>query len=457
MFIFIITDGIWLSRWCLEELKSAVANNKKIVVVSDLNNKIPEALPEGWEVVGSHLRQAEQLIWIAEFNTPCLKALKRIIGPSDSARKYMQMFASMKEPFVKEWQSTGVLNIMNGSLLDPGFLRGLIEIHADYPLREISMSQCRLSEDDFYAVRNAESIDISSCLFRDTDVDHEYPNLKRLKMAQLLMTDVGLHYFLKDSSKLESLKISECTKITDGGVQSIAMGKVPRTLQALKLKSCIISDEGVKALARLHNLKELEVSDCPVNEGLIPVINGCTKLTALRASSADLSDATVIELGKLKGLTALDIGRNLCLHSSWAGIIKEFRALEEVNVGGTQVQDEVLVALVTHHGGSLKILAIDNCMSLTTKSISLIPQHCHNLEILRINDQPVGDDFFAEIATKCPNITILEISSTKITDEGVQALAKGLQLKRISVANTKVTAAVKQMFDLKKTQLFGVK
>ena len=48
VFVFILSNGIFLSKWCLEELKSALDNKKKVIIVRELSFVMPSTLPPEW-------------------------------------------------------------------------------------------------------------------------------------------------------------------------------------------------------------------------------------------------------------------------------------------------------------------------------------------------------------------------------------------------------------------------
>lgn len=92
-FIFVLTHGILLSYWCLQELEAAVENKKKvrnhlikrlqIIVVRDISFNLPPILPQEWQKVVDVLQHSDQLIWLAEYNAACIKELKNRIGIPD--------------------------------------------------------------------------------------------------------------------------------------------------------------------------------------------------------------------------------------------------------------------------------------------------------------------------------------------------------------------------------------
>jgi len=85
-FVFLLTHGILLSFWCLQELEAAIEHKKKIVVIRELSYTLPTVLPVPWQKVESILRSPDQLIWMAEYNTACIEQLKERIGLNISSQ-----------------------------------------------------------------------------------------------------------------------------------------------------------------------------------------------------------------------------------------------------------------------------------------------------------------------------------------------------------------------------------
>jgi len=254
---------------------------------------------------------------------------------------------------------------------------------------------------------------------------------------------------------LESITLAEAVKLTDATLHNIASSKLPHTLRSISLCSCPFSNEGIKSLSKLRNLKEFTVTDCEVNDAFKLVVNNTSDLEILRVSRTQFNDSTLIEIApKLKALKVLVVDATQ-VAATWIDISKQFSKLEEFDASGTRISDEILTNIIQKNFNSLKFLQIRSCKQLTAVSIALVPQHCHNLEKLALNELPITTEIVISIATNCPKLTFLDISYTKVTDQAVEAIAKNLKLTKLYLHSCNITSAVKKMFDPKITQVYG--
>ena len=110
VFIFILTSGIFQSQWCLEELKSAITNNKKIIIIRELSFALPQVLPDAWkDSLGALLERGQELIWMAEYNSSCIQELMYIIGPSDENREKAKELIEANPEIITELQENHIL------------------------------------------------------------------------------------------------------------------------------------------------------------------------------------------------------------------------------------------------------------------------------------------------------------------------------------------------------------
>jgi hypothetical protein len=82
LFILILSEGILDSFWCLQELRSAIANKKKVLIIREYRFLLPpkDQLPAD---LADILHDSKTLDYMAEFFTPFLVKLKKEIGISD--------------------------------------------------------------------------------------------------------------------------------------------------------------------------------------------------------------------------------------------------------------------------------------------------------------------------------------------------------------------------------------
>lgn len=80
-------------------------------------------LPEEWCEVEDVLRKSKELVWIAEYNAACLKALRAFIGSPDERHKPAAKYFSTRagkatlNAILKKFQSSKILDLNTNILL----------------------------------------------------------------------------------------------------------------------------------------------------------------------------------------------------------------------------------------------------------------------------------------------------------------------------------------------------
>lgn len=228
------------------------------------------------------------------------------------------------------------------------------------------------------------------------------PNLKKLDIGGLEITDTGLSY-LKEIKSLESLKN---LSITDKGLAYLAELSKLRFLSLGSKQSW--TDAGLMHLAGLSSLEEIRIGGDAVTD---KVISHIAKLPNIRylLVGGNITNDGLAELTKLKSLTGLAIGPN-CKGVSVAG-------LNRVNAIPT------LASLEVHHPS--KDNAVLDISRLTY------------LENLQLNGFIIGDEDLASLA-KLKRLKRLIIicwkGEKKITDSGLKHLSGLTSLKWLSVS-----------------------
>jgi len=109
VFIFILSKDYVESEWCLKELKTAIMNKTKIIILRDyayptlqpLAAKAEEYLaPVTPDDVLKVIKESKTFTWIAEYHNACVAKMKK-----------------ESEPFVKKNQQSHMKGIMGGSIL----------------------------------------------------------------------------------------------------------------------------------------------------------------------------------------------------------------------------------------------------------------------------------------------------------------------------------------------------
>jgi len=278
VFIFVLSQGVLQSFWCLQELISALENKKRVIIVRDLAFNLPESVPEEWKPVEHIILDPNQLIWIAEYNTACIQALKKRIGSPDDciaeAKKAMEAHPE-------------IVTQMKEGKLEPSFLvtdKGLMGLldFCTTPLKSIDFTQAVVNDETFkYFVfsgkgKEIETINLKGCNnIRDEGLKYiaeACPNLRSLNVNTLLnITDVGLQYLAEGCPLLQHIELTpftgwgQRTKTTAEGLKHLVKGC--QKLQNLNLSSYSVNDDALKNLAdNCPELKEINLSYTSVTD-----------------------------------------------------------------------------------------------------------------------------------------------------------------------------------------------
>jgi len=171
------------------------------------------------------------------------------------------------------------------------------------------------------------------------------------------------------------------------------------SLEQLDLKGTSITSEGLKSLASMKKLKELDLSLTAVDSSAMDVVGGFTALRVLRLKQTRLDDAGVWKLKNLVHLEELDLSGTAITTKAMTGI-QGMVKLKTLDLGETQV-DGGFAALRSYK----------------------------QLENLHLNDTPVTDESLLPIRW-LPGLQFLNVSCTKTTDKTISrfSIEKGITI-----------------------------
>jgi hypothetical protein len=204
----------------------------------------------------------------------------------------------------------------------------------------------------------------------------------------------------------------DCDNLSDDDLKTI--GKL-KNLRCLELHSAQVTDAGLQHLAELTELTELQfVSETVTDEG-IRHLAGLTKVRNLRLDCPNVTDAG------LRHLAHLDQLRNITLKSHRigdAGVLSLQPAhLEKVVLLGCQIGDRGAGHLVS--GGRIQTLVLRD--SLVTDSALPAIVRCQPLYTLVLPGAKLTDEALAALSDT--GIDILALDKTPISDAGLKHLA----------------------------------
>lgn len=162
----------------------------------------------------------------------------------------------------------------------------------------------------------------------------------------------GVFRSLRSCPQLETLYLMRTTLNDE---QLITLSRINR-LTCLRISHCEVTDAGAMHLSRLPHLRSLNLSGNRVTSRIVPTLNSCSELEHLYLGETDVDDAGVanLDLPELKFLS-LEGTRvtNACMHR-----LARLPCLERLDLSRTLVTDEGLRTIVQSE--SLAILTLND-------------------------------------------------------------------------------------------------
>ena len=186
------------------------------------------------------------------------------------------------------------------------------------------------------------------------------------------------------------------------------LGKI-RTLVALRMPFCAITDDGLKILSSQEQLEELVLSDTQISDVGLKHLRRFTRLKSLDLGCTATTDAGLQNLGELTQIQVLKLGGTQITDEGLAHL-KNLQRLKRLHLDFTSIGDAGLA-----HVAGLKAL-----------------------ENLRLGHTKITDAGLAQLRG-LSQLEVLDLHSTGITGKGVVYL-KGLpRLHTVKYDGTKVT------------------
>lgn len=265
---------------------------------------------------------------------------------------------------------------------------------------------------------------------------------KRRWLASIPLEDNDLIALVKSKAKIEVLDLSKGgiegqVDITDKGWAAVA--KLP--LKKLILTRAMIHDSGVKIVAKIPTLSDLDLTDTNVTDDGI----------------AALQDAPLKELS---------VAQCIFLTDRSAEVMAKMPRLHSLVISGTEISDKGLRQIVTSR--PLDQFKINGCIRLTPDGIKSLGE-CKTINILQLGKDELNADVIRSlkglplvnfdvadshgfdnrclqlVAQQWPNLEALAIDRTEVNGNGLTPLLSMQRLNFLDVGSLHLTdkAAVK--------------
>jgi hypothetical protein len=220
------------------------------------------------------------------------------------------------------------------------WVKSVVSPQTSAAMRRISVldtGQARLDASDVHAIAGMSHLRILTAadvtdetLAAWSDLDE----LGGLHVGGPGITDTGIGHILQIRS-LKYLTLSH-TSITDAGLARLAAHAGLRMVRITHAEG--ITDDGVAHLARLPELLEVAVSNCPVTDASLGHLARAPQLTSLTVEHAPITDAALAHLSRARALVYL----NLCgtrITDAAVPVLGAMRNLQSVGVEDTLISE----------------------------------------------------------------------------------------------------------------------
>uniref|UniRef100_A0A9J8CTA5 Si:ch73-173p19.1 n=1 Tax=Cyprinus carpio carpio TaxID=630221 RepID=A0A9J8CTA5_CYPCA len=305
-----------------------------------------------------------------------------------------------------------------------------------------------------------QHLNLSSCnKLTDSCLQHiaGLRSLTFLALDQTKVSDAGLLMYLQSGSlALCQLSLNH-TAITENTLRALPTC-VPQ-LRMLSIKYTKVSD--VSALAELRSLQTLHLDGSGVRENTLQCLATHPSLSALSLAGIPVADGNhtleIISGLRLTQLTlpgrhsVTDLGlsflsrQSLLLeldltdytHLSDHGItqLSSMTRLKKLSLSNTQVSDSGLQGLISLK--ELQELCLDRT-AVTSRGVAALITHLPHLQVMGLASTQVGDTVIRRGLVHCPQLLKLNLSRTRITDQGLKFLCR-MQLSQVNLDGTGVT------------------
>ncbi|KAK4435467.1 hypothetical protein Salat_0710100 [Sesamum alatum] len=233
-------------------------------------------------------------------------------------------------------------------------------------------------------------------------------------------------------ANLKEVDLSRCSKITDAGITHLL--SVP-ALEKLCISETGVTADGVAGLASLTNLFMLDLGGLPVNDSALSSLQVLKKLKHLdlwgseisnegavllktfpSLSSLNLAWTNVTDLPNLSSLAYLNMS-NCTVHSLFEGEGHK-ACMEKLVLSGATITN---VSEAFQYVETSKLCFLD-LSSSSLQSFSFL-RSMNALTNLNLSDSALVDNSVEHIAYIGAKLRYLNLSNTKVTSEGIGALA----------------------------------
>ena len=231
---------------------------------------------------------------------------------------------------------------------------------------------------------------------------------------------------------LRDLSLRNCRHLNDGNVAHLLH---LRGLTALNLRGCCnVQSAGLYELGSLASLETLDLTDCAVTDGVVYRLSSLSHIKVLRLGRCEIINETMANLGRMVSLTCLDLTGCDGITSHGIVHLRSLPLLSTLNLFASTVKNKDLTEL--KHLRALRSLDIGYCAKVSGPGLADI-RTMTSLTELNVSGSSVSNTALTCELKRLVNLTSLNLSSCKVTDEGLSDLGhlKGLTRLALNLCN----------------------
>jgi hypothetical protein len=260
----------------------------------------------------------------------------------------------------------------------------------------------------------------------------QLPRLRTLHLGGIWFTDKGLEQLAR-TTRLEVLALHRPSLANGETISCLA--QMP-SLRRLDLQGDFVRDSTLRGLGKLTGLKELSIDTSICTPQACDHLAGLTSLEKLRLAGPGITDGSLAFLPNLTKLRELDL-TGTAVTSRGLDVLPQLPQLSNLILSETMIQDDV--GPVLRRMPALSSLEMDKtrigdgCLAeLPAASLAHL-----NLSFTRVSDE--GMDHVA----RCTNLASLNVLKTDVTLAGAHRLQPLMRLERLEIGPNLDPAALK--------------
>ncbi|XP_075455745.1 F-box and leucine-rich repeat protein 13 isoform X2 [Ascaphus truei] len=319
--------------------------------------------------------------------------------------------------------------------------------------------------------KNLQELNVSECQGLNDEsmriICEGCPALLYLNLSHTDITNATLRMMSRCLLNLQYLSLAYCRKFTDKGLQYLPSGKGCNKLIYLDLSGCTqITVDGFKCIAAgCSTLQQLKINDMftLTDNCILALLENCQHITSVcLVGSPHLSDAGFKVLVQGRKLTKIKVEGNNRITDASIKMISKFcpnlnhfyvadcQKITDIGIKAVSTLKNIIVLNVADcirisdpgvrhivegpSGTKIRELNLTNCVRISDLSLLRIAQKCHNLTYLSLRFCENVTDSGIEVIGNMASLISIDLSGTRITDQGLLALGTHSTMKELIVS-----------------------